>query len=168
MIMSKMKVKLLLAGVVVGCAFGLIALRFAWATPPSGPNSSGEPTFSSSFIAGPVTLDALDIQSETDSYEIEIKTNGASQARVAEIRIAPGGHTGWHSHPGPVFVMITAGALTLEQADGSIAVYPAGTGFVEEPGHVNIARNEEDVDLELVAFFLTPFGAAPRTDEPAP
>ena len=156
--MSKLNCKRMLAGVFVGCA--LIALRAAWATPALE-------TFTT-FIAGPVTLDALDIQSETDSYEIELKTNGASQARVAEIRIAPGGHTGWHSHPGPVFVMITAGTMTLEQADGSIAVYPAGTGFVEEPGHVNIGRNEADVDLELVAFFLTPLGAAPRTDEPAP
>jgi quercetin dioxygenase-like cupin family protein len=163
MTMKKMNWKLMLAGVFIGCAFGLIALRFAGATP-----NSGFPSFSSTFIAGPVTLDALEIKSETDSYEIELKTKGSSQARVAQIHIEPGGHTGWHSHPGPVFVMITAGAMTLEQADGSIAVYPAGTGFVEEPGHVNIGRNEADVDLELVAFFLTPLGAPPGTSEPDP
>ena len=35
MTMSKMKWKLMLAGVFVACAFGGIVLRFAWATPPS-------------------------------------------------------------------------------------------------------------------------------------
>ncbi len=156
--MSKMKLKLLSAGVFVGCALGLIAMKVAWATPAAE-------TFTT-FIAGPVTLDEIKIGGDTGG--VKIKTQGLWQSRVAKIRIAPGGHTGWHSHPGPVFVMITAGTMTLEQADGSIAVYPAGTGFVEEPGHVNIVRKEEDVDLELVAFFLTPLGAPPRTDAPAP
>ena len=113
-------------------------------------------------------LDELDIKGKTDTYEIKLKTKGLSEARVVEFRIAPGGHTGWHSHPGPVFVMITEGTMTLEQADGSTAVYPAGTGFVEEPGHVNIGRNEGNSDLELVAFILSPLGAPIRTDEPAP
>ena len=156
--MTKMKLKLMTTGVFVGCALGLIALRAAWATP-------AVETFTT-FIAGPVTLDEIKIGGDTGG--VKINTKGLWQSRVAKIRIAPGGHTGWHSHPGPVFVMITAGTMTLEQADGSIAVYPAGTGFVEEPGHVNIGRNEADVDLELVAFFLTPLGAGPRTDEPAP
>ena len=26
---------------------------------------------------------------------------------------APGGHTGWHSHPGPVFLQVTKGTLTV-------------------------------------------------------
>jgi quercetin dioxygenase-like cupin family protein len=160
MTMSKMKWKVMSAGVFVGCALGLIALRVAWATPAEG--------FFATFIAGPVTLGEMDIKGETDTHEIEIKTKGLWQSRVAEIRIAPGGHTGWHSHPGAVFVMITAGTMTLEQADGSTAVYPAGTGFAEPPDHVHIARNEGTDDLELVAFFLTRAGAPPRTDEPAP
>jgi quercetin dioxygenase-like cupin family protein len=161
MTMSKMNWKLMLAGIVIACAFGGIAIGVAWATPAAG--------FFTTFIAGPVTLGEMDIKGETDTHEIEIKSKGQWQSRVAEIRIAPGGHAGWHSHPGPVFVMITAGTLTVEQANGSTAVYPAGTGFVELPGHVHIGRNEaDDVDVELVAFFLTPRGAAPRTDEPAP
>src|SRR5687768_6519248 len=115
--MTKMKLKLMCAGVFVGCALGLIALRVAWATPAKD--------FFATFIAGPVALGPIDIKGETDTHEIEIKTTGVWETRVAEIRIAPGGHTGWHSHPGPVFVMITAGTMTLEQADGSTAVYPA-------------------------------------------
>jgi quercetin dioxygenase-like cupin family protein len=156
MTMSKMKSKRMLAGVFVACA--LITWRVAWATPGAGTTSA--------VIAGPVTLNEIKIGGDTGG--VKIKTNGLYESRVVEFRIAPGGHTGWHSHPGPVFVMITAGAMTLEQADGSTAVYSAGTGFVEEPGQVNIGRNEGTSDLELVAFFLTPLGAPIRTDEPQP
>ena len=56
MTMSKMTLKLMLAGVFVGCA--LIALRAAWATP-------AVETFTT-FIAGPVTLDEIKIGGDTD------------------------------------------------------------------------------------------------------
>ena len=162
--MTKMKVKLMFAGVPVGCAFGLIASRFASATP-----SSGLPTFSSSFIAGPVVLDAMDIKSETSPYDLKLKTKGLSQARVGVIRIQPGGFSGWHSHPGPVFAIVTQGTLTVYEAgDTQPQVFPAGTGFVEEPGRVSTVTNEGTTDVEIYAFFLTPFGAPPTTSEPEP
>ena len=158
--MSKMKLKLMLAGVVVTCAFGF-ASRFAWATPGSGVTSG--------TTAGPVVLDEIDVASQGADYSIKIKaTKGASECRVVHYSIAPGGHTGWHSHPGPVFVMITVGTMTKEEADGSIAVYPAGTGFVEGVGHAHIAKNEGTVNLVFDAFFLVPLGATLRIDEPAP
>jgi len=158
--MSKFKWKLMLAGLVVASAFGGITIGIAWATPGSG----------ASFItiAGPVVLDEIDVKFETDTYELEIKTEGLSDALVRNYTIVPGGHTGWHSHPGAVLVMITAGTMTKEEADGTTAVYPAGTGFVEPGGAVHIARNLGDSDLKLTAFFLIPAFAAPGTSEPAP
>lgn len=154
-------VKLILAALAAACAFGLVALRIAWATPGSGVTVT--------TIAGPVVLDDLKIKSETEGYELELKTKGWSDARVVRHRIAPGGHTGWHSHPGPVFVMVTAGTLTkYEGIDPIPAVYPAGTGFVEHPGEVHIGRNEGSVDLEMVSFLLIPLGELARIDEPDP
>jgi quercetin dioxygenase-like cupin family protein len=160
MTMSKLNWKLMLAGALVACAFGGIALRFAWATDGGGVGSS--------LVAGPVLLDEMDIKGETDTHEVELKTTGLWTSRIMHFHIAPDGHTGWHSHPGPVFVLIKAGTMTLEQSDGSSAVYPPGTGFVEEPGRVHIARNEGDVELEFDAFILIPIGAPVRVDEPAP
>jgi quercetin dioxygenase-like cupin family protein len=160
MTMSKMKVKLMLAGVFVACAFGGIAIGIAWATPGAGT------TFV--HLAGPVALDELDLTGESDTHEIEIKTTGAWVSRVLDFTMAPGGHTGWHSHPGPAFVMINEGTMTLEQADGTSVKYGPGTGFAEEPGHVHIARNEGTTPLRFVAFLLTPQGVPIRIDEPAP
>ena len=90
--------------------------------------------------------------------------------RVVNCRIAPGGHTGWHSHPGPAFVAVTKGTLTLVRADDldNPVEYPAGTDFVEAIDRVHIAKNAGDGDLEMTGFLLIPKGAPPRVDEPAP
>jgi len=161
--MSKKTLKLMLAAVFVAAAFGVIALRVAWATAPKG--------FSSTVIAGPVVLDDIDIVSQTPAHGVMIKTRGLSDTYVVQVRIVPGGDSGWHSHPGPVFVLITAGTATEYEADDPTFtpnVYHAGTGFVEDVGNTHIVRNEGNTDLVLVAFFLVPHGEPRRIDEPAP
>jgi quercetin dioxygenase-like cupin family protein len=159
--MSNKKLKLSLAGVFIACAFAAIALRSAWATPGK--------FVTVTTIAGPVLLDELNIRAETDTQGLKIKTEGAWESRVVHHQIAPGGETGWHSHPGPVFVAVIAGTLTKYEADNpDPAVYPAGTGFVEEPGEVHNGRNEGQSDLEMISFLLTPEGEPTRIDEPAP
>jgi quercetin dioxygenase-like cupin family protein len=161
--MNTMRGKLMLAGVLLAGAFGGIALRVAWATPPKGVTNT--------LIAGPVVLGDIQVVQEDPNYGAMIKTRGQSDAVVRNLSIAPGGDTGWHSHPGPVFVLVSAGTGSFYHADDPTftpAVYPAGTGFVEAGGDVHIFRNEGDVDLELTVLFLVPHGAPTRIDEPAP
>ena len=154
--------KLMLAGAFVACAFGGIAVGIAWATPGSGVT----PT----LLAGPVPLDEIHIVSQSPTHGVQIKTRGQWTCRAIHYSIVPGGHTGWHSHPGPVFVMITAGTMTKYEATdlNNPAYYPAGTGFVEAGGDVHIAGNEGTSDLKFVAFHLVPLGEPVRIDEPAP
>ena len=160
--MSK-TLKLMLAAVFVAGAFGAIALRVARATPPKGVTNN--------LIAGPVVLDDIDVVFQTPKYGAMIQTRGASDTYVAQITIVPGGDTGWHSHPGPVFALITAGTGSLYFADDPTftpEVYQAGTGFVEGDGDTHILRNEGNTNLVLTAVFLVPQGAPRRIDEPAP
>jgi quercetin dioxygenase-like cupin family protein len=161
--MSKKTLKLMLAGVLVVCAVGAIALKVAWATPPKG--------FTQTLIAGPVTMDEMNLVSETPAHGVQIKTRGFSDAYVVQNRIEPGGDTGWHSHPGPVFVLVTAGTATAYEANDPThtpTVYAAGTGFLDGVNDTHIVRNERDTDLVLVAFFLVPQGEPRRIDEPQP
>jgi quercetin dioxygenase-like cupin family protein len=163
MTMSKKTLKLMLAAVFVAGAFGAIALKVAWATPPKG--------LTQTLIAGPVTLDEIDVISQTPAHGVIINTRGNSDMYVATNTIVPGGDTGWHSHPGPVFVLVTAGDATVYEADDPTltpTVYPAGTGFTDEPNTTHIVRNEGNVNLVLTAVFLVPQGAPRRIDEPAP
>ena len=158
--MSKTKkLVLVLGGAFLACASGVVASRVARATPPQGVTQT--------LLAGPVVLDEIDIVTQTRTHGAIVKTRGLSDAYVVHATIAPGGDTGWHSHPGPVFVLITAGTATHYDSDFVPSVYPAGTGFAED-GEVHILRNEGNTDLELYAFFLVPKGAPRRIDEPAP
>jgi quercetin dioxygenase-like cupin family protein len=161
--MNTMRWKLMLAGILLAGALGGIALRVAWATPPK--------LVTNNLIAGPVVLGEIQVVQENPIYGAMIKTRGLSDLVVRTLRIAPGGDTGWHSHPGPVFALVTAGTGSFYfAADPTFTptFYPAGTGFVEGGGDVHIFRNEGAVDLEVTVMFLVPHGAPTRIDQPAP
>ena len=159
---SKGNLKLLFAGILAACACGAIRLSIARATPGSGVTTA--------ILTGPTMFDDIDARSETDDHEVELQVKGFSDVYIVHNRIPPGGHTGWHSHPGISFVTVKAGVATEYHGDDPTTptIYPAGTGLVEEAGRVHLFANEGTTDLELVAFQLLPFGATRRIDQPAP
>ncbi len=158
--MKKVRSKVVWAGLFAACAFGGIALKSAWATPGAGVTPV--------LLAGPVAMDEIDIVNQTPTHGVIFKTRGEWEYRTVHFTVVPGGYFGWHSHPGPVFVTITAGTLTKVEADGTAVNYPAGTGFVESGGKVHNAGNAGTEDVKIVAFFLAPKGSPIRIDEPAP
>ena len=104
-----------------------------------------------------------------------LMTCGATACDTAyqQLTIAPGGHTGWHTHPGPTFVAVAQGEGTLYHAmSGCPATkYAAGSGFMQPPTEVHNMRNEGSAPLVLWAFYTLPPGtsnAAIRIDQPQP
>ena len=89
---------------------------------------------------------------------------------VQQVTIAPGGHTGWHSHPGATVILVQSGTFTFYAAtDCTAQSFAAGQGVVEAGGGVQLARNEGTVPQVLyVAYFDVPVGGAFRIDEPEP
>ncbi len=161
--MRKRILKLMLAGLFVACAFGVITLKGARATPGQG--------ITTTVLAGPVAFDEIDTRFHSHDWRVRIATKGLSDVWIVHVRIVPGGHSGWHSHPGPSFVTVRSGVATFYQGDDlnhTPHVIAAGTGFVEDAGDVHIVRNEGDTDLELVVMQLIPLGAQRRIDEPRP
>src|SRR5690349_14937842 len=65
--MSKTR-KLLLVGVLVACACGVVALKAARATPPRGVTNT--------LLAGPVAFDDIDAVVHTRDFKARIKTQG--------------------------------------------------------------------------------------------
>lgn len=126
----------------------------------------------------------------TDGFDVEIKAKDPTDIAVSNVVVAPGGSSGWHSHPGPVLVVVKTGTITFyrfgkhggqngddENGDNganaptcSVAVYNAGSAFIEvpAPGHVMLARNEGTVDATVTATYFAPPGAALRIDQPWP
>ena len=160
--MSQTKWKLMMAGAFAACACG-IAWQFAWATPGSG-------VIAVVLTGAPILLDEIDVKSESEDHHVKLKTKGLSDAHFVHYTIVPGGHTGWHSHPGICLVTVKAGQATEYHGDDPLSPhdYPAGTGFAEEAGEVHLVRNEGDSNLELIVLHLVPFAAPRRIDEPAP
>ena len=160
--MNKKTWQLSLAGAFVACALGGVAWRLAWATPSAG--------LSTTILTGPTVFDDIHAMSVTRDHTAVINTRGFSDVYIVYNKIAPGGETGWHSHPGISFVTVKAGTVSEYHDDDPLTPnqHPAGTGFVEEAGQVHNMRNEGTTDLELVAFQLIPLGEKRRIDEPAP
>ena len=86
---------------------------------------------------------------------------------------APGGSTGWHQHPGPIFVTVTKGQLTYYEADDPTCtphVVTANTpdnAFVDT-GDGHIVRNETNQPAQDISVITAPVGGAFRTELPAP
>jgi quercetin dioxygenase-like cupin family protein len=163
MTMSRKTLKLTLAAGLVVCGLGGFRLGLAWATPPQG--------FTPTNIVGPVLFDEFRSKAETDDWSVKLKTEGLSDVYMTHIKIVPGGHGGWHSHPGPSFICVKSGTATFyDDCDDPIVprVYPAGTGFVEDAECVHLLANEGDVDLEVIVMQIVPAGAPRRIDEADP
>jgi quercetin dioxygenase-like cupin family protein len=135
-------------------------------------------TPASGVISAPILArgdfsDHVDVKIKLETAYGTVVSNApeAGEVIVQEITIAPNGTTGWHSHPGPVVVVVKAGALTYVREDHGVCletVYPAGTAFVDPgQGHVHTAFNRGTENLVLYAtYFDVPSATSPRIDEP--
>jgi hypothetical protein len=82
----------------------------------------------------------------------------------------PGGSTGWHTHPGPVFITVLEGELTFyEYGDASCTpiVVSAGHGYVDS-GHGHIAVNKTGQPAQDVSVIIAPVGGVFRGELDAP
>jgi quercetin dioxygenase-like cupin family protein len=142
--------------------FGICISLVALATPNAGVLSN---------VLSRATVGPFHVESESGRWELELQVSGISDIVTQTITLAPGGFSGWHTHPGPAIVSVKSGTLTLYQAGDPRCtphVFPAGTGFVEHPGHVHIVRNEGTENLTVNATYIVPQGAPQRIDEPTP
>jgi quercetin dioxygenase-like cupin family protein len=120
-------------------------------------------------------FDEIDLNAHTipaDVWQARLKTHGLSDVYVVDNKIAPGGTTGWHSHPGPSLIFVVSGTVTNYMSDDPTCTgetYSAGMGFVDAGGgDVHTLRNEGTVPAETIAVQFLPKGAVRRIDMPSP
>ena len=136
------------------------------ATPPSGLTTT-------TLARAP--FDPLNLRGQTQPgnvWKAKIKTRGVSDLYAIGNTIAPGGTTGWHSHPGPSLIFVVAGEVTNYMSHGDECMtqaYTTGQGFVDEGGDsVHMLRNNGTVDAKTIAVQFLPSGAGRRDDRPDP
>jgi quercetin dioxygenase-like cupin family protein len=117
------------------------------------------------------TYHGFNVRSDHGSID-DFRAHSTSQIDVVVQKhdYAPGATTGWHQHPGPVFITVTQGQLSFyERSDRTCTahVYTAGQGFVDT-GDGHIGRNETSQPAQDVTVAIAPVGGAFRTELPAP
>lgn len=104
-------------------------------------------------------------------WEIDIRAKDATDVAVQSITFQPGGHSGWHGHPGPVFIQVRSGTMTFYESDDPTCTpirRTAGQGYLDTGDHAHIARNETNTVAENIVVYFAPQGAALRIDKDAP
>lgn len=136
---------------------------FTWASPPVGvtPTLIGRATFERFKVK-------TDAQAPFD-YMAQAKPGIDMVVRTHDY--APGSYTGWHTHPGPVFISVLEGSVTFYEYDDPTCtpkVVTAGQGYVDT-GLGHIGRNETGLPAKDVTVFILPIGETHLREElPAP
>jgi quercetin dioxygenase-like cupin family protein len=108
------------------------------------------------------------------AHEFEARATEGTDIVVAQNTFAPGGQSGWHSHPGATVVVVQSGAITIYReriAGGECEsqTYQAGESFVERAAYEHNGVNEGAIDAVVaVTFFRVPHGGSARIDQPDP
>ena len=106
--------------------------------------------------------------------DFQVKAKSPVDVVVRKHDYAIGSHTGWHSHPGPVFITVTQGTLTYYEWDDPnctphvVSADPAVSprnAFVDD-GRGHIVRNLSGAPAQDVSVIIAPVGGAFRSDPP--
>ena len=102
--------------------------------------------------------------------QFDVKAKSVVDVVVRKHDYAVASHTGWHSHPGPVFITVTEGTLTYYLYDDPTCTphtVSAPNGFVDDArGHM--VRNESGQPAQDVSVIIAPTGGAFRGELDAP
>ena len=94
---------------------------------------------------------------------IKIQTKNPVDVATLEVTFAPGASAGWHFHPGPVFVVIREGTLSVWTEDCVKTTYSPGSVFFEEGRAASLLVKNESADTTVRVYgtFIVPVGATP-------
>jgi hypothetical protein len=148
---------------IVSFMVGLAAVTLASASPPSGVT----PT-----LIGRGTYDPFKVSSDKHAFPLDFTARAKNPLDVV-VRIhdyLPESSTGWHTHPGPVFITVLEGEVTFYEYDDPTCtphVVRAGEGYVDT-GHGHLGRNETGAPAKDVTVIIAPVGLPFRGELDAP
>lgn len=150
----------------IAVAIALVVLAAVAAVALASPPSGVTPT-----VLARGTYDAFKVRSSPHSpVDFKAKTKGRTDFVVRRHDYAVGSSTGWHSHPGPVFITVTLGEVTFYERDDPTCtphVVSAGHGYVDT-GQGHIGRNESGQPAQDISVIIAPVGGAFRGELDAP
>jgi hypothetical protein len=174
----------------IGVGVLLLAISFTACAPDNdsvGPGSQDISTRTPSFTTGLGSSSSLlgrstfndpkdpnfKIKRIADDWQVEVRAKPAFDLAVQSITFPAGSHSGWHRHPGPVFIQVVSGTMTFSESDDptctpivrTAVINPA---YLDAGDDAHIARNESGAPAQTVVTYFAPPGAALRIDAPRP
>ena len=160
----------------VAVAFGLVGI--AYATPIVGLLINT--ILSSGTIKDEIKLhvrvplppaadaDSDENKDRDDDWRAELYTSGPSDILIQDVVYAPGGHTGWHSHPGMLLSNVVSGSIEWYDSRCRKHVYNAGDSLTEST-QTHYVRNVDTVkNAHFMVTYVIAHGQPRRIDQPAP
>lgn len=148
-----MKWKLLTVSAIGAVALGsVVAIAANVPVPASNVDPITVPT---GFLARGTHIDDAAVA----SFARAIKQSHGSTAVLQHARFRDGQETGWHTHPGPVIVLVVKGELDYIDDTCRVTRYPEGNGFVDR-GFGNVHNARALGDTEFYALYYLPDDAA--------
>ena len=109
------------------------------------------------FAGTPLAKGTMSEPVQRNVGDIKFQTKGPVVFNVASVVVAPGGTSGWDSHPGVVLVTVKQGTITFYDQTCNPTVHPAGTSFIEAEGDgPGLAHNEGATDALLYVTYIAP------------
>ena len=145
---------------------GIVAVSTAGVVPMAASASPGSGITATTYVTSDLT-DIVDFNHD----RVKFQTKEPTTVRVQKLEFAPGGHTGFHHHPGVVIVSVQSGSLTLVDGSCGTEVHGAGSVFVE--GEDNVHEAVSPGGATVYVTYIVPRDYTPpnekfRVEEPVP
>src|SRR3954447_15778743 len=142
-------------------AVGVVAVglaAFAVATPPSGQHPTAP------------ALGTLADATHINTDRLKFQTKDAADVATFSVTYDPGGYSGWHTHPGVLFVVVQSGSVVREVNCESPRTYAAGEAFVEsdEQPTGQVSNPSPNVPAVLQVTQIVPKGSVRRVEAEPP
>ena len=119
-------------------------------------------------LIGRATYGAFNLHADPRALEFSMESKRPIDIVVRTHDYAPGSSTGWHSHPGPVFITVLEGNVTFYESDEPTCTpkgVSKGEGYVDT-GRGHIGRNESEMPAKDVTVIHAPLGLPFRGELP--
>src|SRR5712675_1081218 len=96
-------------------------------------------------------------------WQLQLQAQGATDFYVQQLILAPGGYSGWHTHPGLLIGTVVSGAIDFYDANCTKHSYTTGQVFMEND-QVHGIINTGSVNTELSIAYLVKHNQARRIE----
>lgn len=100
-------------------------------------------------------------------WQLQLQAQGATDFYIQQLVTAPGGYSGWHTHPGVLIGTVVSGGIDFYDANCEKRSFTAGQVFMEN-NQVHAIINTGPVNAELSIAYLVKHSAPRRSEADAP